>query len=93
MTSGQALFTDLTKKEYRGRINALWNVAGTMQSFRIGVSPGSFLGATGNLLGGYLYENVGKAVPLYVQSSLIGLTAITGLKYLSEPKHQQSSRE
>jgi MFS family permease len=86
MSSGQALFTDLTKKEYRGRINALWNVAGTMQSFRIGVSPGSLLGATGNLLGGFLYENVGKAVPLYLQSGLIGLTAITGMKYLSEPE-------
>ena len=93
MTSGQALFTDLTKKEYRGRINALWNVAGTMQSFRIGVSPGSLLGATGNLLGGYLYENVGKAMPLYLQSGMIGLTAITGLKYLSEPKHPTMSGE
>jgi MFS family permease len=85
MTSGQALFTDLIEKRYRGRINALWSVAGVMQSFSIGVSPGSLLGATGSLLGGYIYETIGKAVPLYIQSGMIFLAAIFGIKYLSEP--------
>jgi DHA1 family multidrug resistance protein B-like MFS transporter len=84
MSSGQALFTDQTRPENRGRINSLWSVAGTMQTFRVGVSPGSILGATGNLLGGYLYQNVSKALPLYIQSSLVALTAITALLFLKK---------
>ena len=82
MSSGQALFTDQTTPEHRGRINSLWSVAGTMQSFRIGVSPGSLLGASGNLLGGYIYQNIGKALPIYIQSSLVALTAITAILLL-----------
>jgi MFS family permease len=82
MSSGQALFTDQTRQEHRGRINSLWSVAGTMQAFRVGVSPGSLLGASGNLVGGFLYQEVSKALPLYIQSGLIGLTAITALLFL-----------
>ena len=82
MSSGQALFTDQTTPEHRGRINSLWSVAGTMQSFRIGVSPGSLLGASGNLLGGYIYQNIGKALPIYIQSGLVALTAITAILLL-----------
>jgi MFS family permease len=82
MSSGQALFTDQTRPENRGKINGLWSVAGTMQSFRIGVSPGSLLGASGSLVGGYIYQNVGKALPLYIQSGLVGLTAITAILFL-----------
>jgi MFS family permease len=85
MSSGQALFTDLSDPTHRGRINALWSIAGTMQSFRIGVSPGSIMGATGSLLGGYLYQNLGKSLPLYVQSGMVFLAALTGLIYLKEP--------
>lgn len=82
MSSGQALFTDQTRPENRGRINGLWSVAGTMQSFRVGVSPGSLLGASGNLLGGYVYQNISKALPLYIQSGLVALTAVTALLFL-----------
>ena len=84
MSSGQALFTDHTLPENRGKINSLWSVAGTMQAFRVGVSPGSILGATGNLLGGYLYQNIGKSSPLYIQSLLIGFTAITAVLFLGK---------
>jgi MFS family permease len=82
MSSGQALFTDHTRPENRGRINSLWSVAGTMQAFRVGVSPGSLLGATGNLLGGYIYQNINNALPLYIQSGLITLTAIIAVIFL-----------
>ena len=88
MSSGQAFFSDLTDKEHRGRINALWNVAGTMQSFRIGLSPGSLLGATGNFIGGYFYENVSKQLPLMIQSVMVGLSAVTGIIFLKEPKRE-----
>jgi DHA1 family multidrug resistance protein B-like MFS transporter len=89
MSSGQALFTDQTRQEQRGRINSLWSVAGTMQSFRVGVSPGSLLGASGNLLGGFLYQEVSKALPLYIQSGLVGLTAITALLFLRKSLNQK----
>jgi MFS family permease len=82
MSSGQALFTDQTRTENRGRINSLWSVAGTMQSFMVGVSPGSLLGASGNLIGGYLYQNISKALPLYFQSGLVALTALTAILFL-----------
>ena len=82
MSSGQALFTDYTRPENRGKINSLWSFTGTMQAFSIGVSPGSLLGATGNLIGGYLYQTVSKALPLYIQSGLVALTAITALLFL-----------
>lgn len=82
MSSGQALFTDQTRPENRGRINSLWSVTGTMQAFRVGVSPGSLLGATGNLVGGYLYQSVGKSIPLYAQSGLVALTALTAILFL-----------
>jgi MFS family permease len=82
MSSGQALFTDHTRPEIRGRINSLWSVAGTMQAFRVGVSPGSLLGASGNLIGGYIYQNINKALPLYIQSGLITLTAIIAVIFL-----------
>jgi len=84
MSSGQALFTDHTKPENRGRINSLWSFAGTMQAFSIGVSPGSLLGATGNLIGGYLYQTISKALPLYIQGALVALTAITALLFLRQ---------
>jgi MFS family permease len=85
MSSGQALFTDLTDPSHRGRINSLWSVAGTMQSFSVGSSPGSLMGAAGNLFGGYLYENMSKSLPLYIQSAMVGVTAVTGVLFLSEP--------
>jgi MFS family permease len=84
MSSGQALFTDQTRPENRGRINSLWSVTGTMQAFRVGVSPGSLLGATGNLIGGYLYQGVGKSIPLYAQSGLVALTAVTAIMFLGK---------
>ena len=84
MSSGQALFTDNTRPENRGKINSLWSFAGTMQAFSIGVSPGSLLGATGNLIGGYLYQTVSMALPLYIQSGLVALTAITALLFLKK---------
>jgi hypothetical protein len=84
MSSGQALFTDQTKLENRGRINSLWSVTGTMQTFRVGVSPGSLLGATGNLLGGYIYQNVSKALPLFIQSGLITLSALIAILFLQK---------
>ena len=84
MSSGQALFTDHTKPENRGRINSLWSFAGTMQTFSVGVSPGSILGASGNLIGGYLYQTVSKSLPLYIQSGLVALTALTALLFLKK---------
>ncbi len=87
MTSGQALFADLSEGRFRARINALWSVVGTMQAFSVGASPGSLLGASGNLTGGWMYENLGNTTPLFLQSGMVGLTAITALVYLREPAH------
>ena len=88
MSSGQALFADLTEPHHRGRITAFWSITGTMRSFNLGASPGSLTGATGNLLGGYLYETHNKPTPLYLQSLMVALAAITGLLYLKESKNQ-----
>jgi len=84
MSSGQALFTDLTEPHHRGRVNDLWSIAGTMRSFQVGVAPGSLMGAAGGLLGGYLYENVGRPTPLYIQSIMVGLTAVAGVFLVRE---------
>ncbi len=84
MSSGQALFTDLTEPHHRGRVNALWSIAGTMRSFQVGISPGSLMGATGSLIGGYLYENIGRSLPLYLQSLMVGFTAVTGVFLVRE---------
>ena len=84
MSSGQALFTDLTEPHHRGRVNALWSIAGTMRSFQVGVAPGSLMGAAGGLLGGYLYENVGRPTPLYIQSIMVGLTVVAGVFLVRE---------
>jgi len=84
MSSGQALFTDQTRPENRGRINSLWSFTGTMPSFQVGASPGALLGATGNLIGGYLYQNINKALPLYIQSGLVAMTALTALIFLRQ---------
>lgn len=86
MSSGQALFADLTEPRHRGRVTAFWSITGTMRSFNLGSSPGSLIGATGNLLGGYLYSNHQRSTPLYLQSLMVGLAAIAGLLYLKEPK-------
>jgi DHA1 family multidrug resistance protein B-like MFS transporter len=93
MSSGQALFTDNTTQEQRGRINCLWSVAGTMQAFRVGVSPGSITGASGNLFGGFLYQGVSKALPLYIQSVLIALSALIALLFLRNSLNQNTSAE
>jgi MFS family permease len=87
MSSGQALFADLTEPHQRGRITAFWSITGTMRSFNLGASPGSLIGASGNLLGGYIYENHNKSTPLYLQSLMVALAAITGLLYLKESKN------
>ena len=93
MSSGQALFADLTEPQHRGRVTAFWSITGTMRSFNLGASPGSLIGATGNLLGGYLYENHQKSTPLYLQSLMVGLAAVTGLLYLKEPKRLAATPE
>ena len=93
MSSGQALFADLTEPQHRGRVTAFWSITGTMRSFNLGASPGSLIGATGNLLGGYLYENHHKSTPLYLQSLMVGLAAVTGLLYLKEPKRLAATPE
>jgi MFS family permease len=86
MSSGQALFADLTEPQHRGRVTAFWSITGTMRSFNLRASPGSLIGAAGNLLGGYLYGNHHRSTPLYLQGLMVGLAAVVGLLYLKEPK-------
>lgn len=83
--ASQALFTDYSLQEHRGRINALWSVIGTVQTFNIGTMSGSALGAAGNLLGGYLYGNITRASPLLVEAGLVAGAACVGLLFLKEP--------
>ncbi len=87
MSSGQALFADLTEPHHRGRVTAFWSITGTMRSFNLGSSPGSLIGATGNLLGGYLYGNHHRSTPLYLQGLMVGLATVMGLLYLKETKN------
>jgi len=87
-SASQALFTDSSPREHRGRINALWAAVGTLQTFAIGVMPGSVLGAAGNLLGGFLYGNLSEASPLWLEAAMAGCAAVIGLMFLREPKRR-----
>jgi len=87
-SASQALFTDHSTRNHRGRINALLSVIGTMQTFTMGGMAGSLLGACGNLLGGFLYGNLSKASPLLLQAGMAAAAAIVGLLFLKEPKRR-----
>ena len=87
-SASQALFTDHSPREHRGRINALWSVVGTMQAFTISGMAGSALGAIGNLLGGFLYGNVSKALPLLLEAGMVASAAVVGVLFLKEPEER-----
>jgi len=87
-SASQALFTDHSPREHRGRINSLWSVIGTMQTFTIRGMSGSALGATGNLLGGFLYGNISKASPLLLEAGMVTSAAALGLLFLKEPEER-----
>jgi len=86
--ASQALFTDYSPLEHRGRINALWRVTGTRQTFTLGGRPGSGLAAVGNLVGGFLYGNVSEALPLLVEAGMVAGAAAVGVAFLREPENR-----
>jgi len=86
--ASQALFTDYSLREHRGRNNALWSMLGTAQTFSHGAMSGSLLGTAGNLLGGYLYGNVSMIYPLLIMAGSWAASGLVGLLLLREPEER-----
>ena len=84
MTSSQALFADLSYPCQRGRLTAIWGVLGVTQSFNLNANFVSFISSPLSFVGGYLYNEVAKALPLYTQSFLVLMTGLIGLAFMSE---------
>ena len=83
--ASQALFTDYSPREHRGRINALTSVIGSTQSFSLQMTSVGIIGATGNIVGGILYEETSYILPFIMMASTIGLTALIAILYIREP--------
>lgn len=76
-TSSTSLRADLSKREKRGKINSIFRILGRPCN-RIGV-----------LLGGILYQNLGKSSPFFTESLLfIGLIPLT-VFFIQEPKERE----
>lgn len=74
--SFSALFFDYSPKAYRGRLNAFQRLA----------SRPMVIG--GSLLGGYLYQNLDKALPFYVNATVMAVTGLIALMWVKEPRER-----
>jgi MFS family permease len=83
--ASQALFTDYSLREHRGRNNALWSMLGTVQTFSHVTMSGSLLGTAGNLIGGYMYGNISMIYPLLIMAGSWSASGLVGLAFLREP--------
>jgi MFS family permease len=72
-----ALRIDYTPHALRGRINAVINIMS---------SPSSTFG---NLLGGYLYQDVSRELPFFVDAGLFALCGILFLLLVKEPRMRE----
>ena len=76
--AGSALFADLVPKEHRGKVNGS---TGFFNMIAFGV---------GQLLGGWMYDNVGHRFPFYLQLALVWLPLLMVTLYVKEPEIRES---
>ncbi len=76
-TSGSALYADLVPKEHRGKVN------GSTGFFNLIVM------AAGQLLGGFLYDNLNHTMPFVLQLVLIIPPMLTILLFVREPSREE----
>lgn len=74
----EALQADLTPKSMRGRITALWDMSSYVSA------------ALGALIGGFLFQAVGPAVPFYVFAVAELGAAILLIKMVKEPEAKEA---
>jgi MFS family permease len=88
--ASQPLFVDYSPQFHRGRITAISRVLGATQRFSFRMrGQGTVIGALGNVIGGYLYNNVSYRLPFQIMSGMIALTAfITGI-FVKEAKEPE----
>ncbi len=71
--AASAMVADMARNETRGRVYGLYEFAGS-------------LGATlGPLLGGWLYDAVGQAIPFYLNAAILGASALWVVAILRQP--------
>ena len=79
--ASRALFTDLSPRMHRGRIIALTTVIGGTTNYNCLMGGGgTVIGAAGNLVGGFLYQEGAYGLPMLLMAGVIGLTAFTFVK-------------
>lgn len=76
--AGSALFADLVPKEHRGKVN------GSTGFFNM------IALAVGQLLGGWMYDNVSHGFPFYLQLALIWAPLLMICLYVKEPERKES---
>jgi MFS family permease len=76
--AGSALFADLVPREHRGK------VSGSMGFFNMMAL------AVGQLLGGWMYDNVSHGFPFYLQLALIWAPLLMIYLYVKEPERKES---
>jgi MFS family permease len=76
--AGSALFADLVPKEHRGKVN------GSTGFFNM------IALAVGQLLGGWMYDNVSHGSPFYMQLALIWAPLLMIYLYVKEPERKES---
>lgn len=75
--ASQAMLVDLSKKEYRGRINALLSV------------PNALAGSAANVLGGILSVQISTSAPFFLSSALIFCAAVYAYVTIKEPENRE----
>jgi len=76
--AGSALFADLVPREHRGKVN------GSTGFFNMVAL------AVGQLLGGWMYDNVNHSFPFYMQLALVWAPLLMIYLYVKEPEKKES---
>jgi len=88
--TGRPLFVDHSPREHRGRINSMRRILGATQRFNFRMrGRGSIIGASGNLIGGFLYRNLSFQSPFQIMAGLITAVAILAGIYIKEPEEPE----
>lgn len=88
--ASQALFTDLSPRIHRGRIIALTTVIGGTTNYNsLMGGGGTIIGAAGNLVGGFLYQEGTYMFPMILMAGVVELTALLAIIFVKEPKEKE----